>query len=142
MAWRWQESGPPPADAEEGLALVRADTLEEALPPILNDDLEKRVHQFIQERKDSKRLLVEGFVVVAHGWQWNGEQSAIDIVDSEPGDQSRNWKLPTARLVFADDRTYREALRNDGFLVRAEGVEVRRGSERLLAVESIRTATR
>lgn len=122
--------------------MVRADTLEEALPPILNDDLEKRVHQFIQERKDSKRLLVEGFVVVAHGWQWNGEQSAIDIVDSEPGDQSRNWKLPTARLVFADDRTYREALRNDGFLVRAEGVEVRRGSERLLAVESIRTATR
>ncbi len=88
-----------------------------------------------------KRVSVEGFVRVATGWQWNGEQSRIDIDNREPTDESRNWTGPLARLVFADDRTYREALRNDGFIVRVEGVEVVRGSEVFLLVESVRTVT-
>lgn len=88
------------------------------------------------------RVSVEGFVVVAHGWQWNGEQSAIDIDRRDPGDESRNWTGPTARLLFATDRDYREALRNDGFVVEVRGVEVRRGAERLVVVESVRTVGR
>lgn len=96
----------------------------------------------VPEVRQVHRVCVEGFVGVSRGWQWNGEQSAVDIDAREPTDETRNWTGPLARLVFADDRTYREALRNDGFIVRVEGIEVRRGSERLLVVENIRTLTR
>lgn len=96
----------------------------------------------VAEVEPAKRVSVTGFVEVARGWQWNGERSAIDIESRDPFDQTRDWTGPLARLVFADDKTYREALRNDGFFVRVEGVEVRRGAERLLLVEELRTLTR
>jgi SpoVK/Ycf46/Vps4 family AAA+-type ATPase len=58
---RWQENGPPPADADEGFALVRIEQVEMALAPILPGAVTTRVHQFIRERRDPGRLLAEGF---------------------------------------------------------------------------------
>ena len=80
------------------------------------------------------RVTVEGFVVVARGWGWAGEQFAVDVEK----DLKTQYDLPLARLVFATDRDYREALRNDGFVVEVLGVEVRRGAERFVVVEEIR----
>jgi hypothetical protein len=58
---RWQKSGPPPTDAEEGLPLLRTELTEGADAPILPKVLEIRIQQFLQERADAERLLVEGF---------------------------------------------------------------------------------
>ncbi|BBO34173.1 AAA family ATPase [Lacipirellula parvula] len=58
---RWKESGPPPTDAEEGLPLVRLDSTEDSAPPILPEALNRQVEQFLMERNDQERLLVEGF---------------------------------------------------------------------------------
>lgn len=93
----------------------------------------------VPEVEPLRRVSVEGFVKVDSGWQWNGEQFRVNVL-AEPEENIYGEAL--ARLVFATDRTYREAVRNDGFIVRVEGVEVCRGSERLLCVESIRTLTK
>jgi hypothetical protein len=58
---RWKESGPPPADADQGFALVRTDKLDSAHPPILPKAVSRRVEQFLRERRECQRLLVEGF---------------------------------------------------------------------------------
>lgn len=58
---RWKESGPPPADADQGFALVRTDKLDSAFPPILPQAVARRVEQFLKERRESQRLLTEGF---------------------------------------------------------------------------------
>lgn len=96
----------------------------------------------VPEVRPMQRVSVTGFVEVARGWQWNGEQSVIDLEGRDPFDKTRDWNGPLARLVFADDKAYREALRNDGFYVRVDGVELRRGAERLLMVEEVRTLTK
>jgi hypothetical protein len=38
----------------------------------------------VAEVQPVKRVHVTGFVVVAKGWQWNGEQSSIDIDGRDP----------------------------------------------------------
>lgn len=58
---RWQKSGPPPTDAEEGLPLLRTELSENAEEPILPKFLAARVEQFVQERTGAERLLSEGF---------------------------------------------------------------------------------
>jgi hypothetical protein len=93
----------------------------------------------VPEVEPLRRVSVEGFISVDSGWAWNGEQFRVNVL-AEPEENIYGEAL--ARLVFATDRTYREAVRNDGFIVRVEGVEVRRGSERLLVVDSIRTLTK
>lgn len=57
---RWAGVGPPPADAEEGLALVRAFGTDDAAAPILPTSATVKVAQFLRERKDSERLFDEG----------------------------------------------------------------------------------
>jgi SpoVK/Ycf46/Vps4 family AAA+-type ATPase len=59
---RWKDSGPPPADAEEGLSLVRTEILEGAPAPILPEIILARVQQLLQERNESACLLQEGFM--------------------------------------------------------------------------------
>jgi SpoVK/Ycf46/Vps4 family AAA+-type ATPase len=58
---RWKESGPPPADPDQGFALVRTDKLDSVYSPILPEVVARRVEQFLRERRESQRLLVEGF---------------------------------------------------------------------------------
>ena len=58
---RWKSSGPPPADADEGLSLVRFESVDAALQPILPEALLGRVDQFLTERRDPEKLLAEGF---------------------------------------------------------------------------------
>lgn len=58
---RWKEVGPPPADQDQGFALVRADKLDSVISPILPQAVERRVEQFLKERRESQRLLSEGF---------------------------------------------------------------------------------
>lgn len=95
----------------------------------------------VPEVEPLRRVSVEGFVSVnRNAWAWANEQSAVDIVP--PSGDETFYDEPFAKLVFATEREYREELRNDGFVVRVEGVEVCRGSERLLWVESIRTLQR
>ena len=89
----------------------------------------------VPEVRPTIRVTVEGFVSVNRGWNWAGEQSAVDI----ERDLETKYDRPLARLAFSDDCTYREAIRNDGFVVRVEGVEVVRGSERFIVAESVRT---
>lgn len=59
---RWNGGGPPPVDAEEGFALIRSESTEDAPLPVLPPSIVKRVDQFIGERKMSQRLLQEGFL--------------------------------------------------------------------------------
>lgn len=58
---RWKEAGPPPADTDQGFALVRTDKLDSVCPPILPQIVTRRVEQFLKERRESQRLLTEGF---------------------------------------------------------------------------------
>lgn len=58
---RWKEAGPPPADTDQGFALVRTDKLDSVFPPILPPAVARRVEQFLKERRESQRLLTEGF---------------------------------------------------------------------------------
>ena len=58
---RWKTSGPPPVDADEGFALVRTESIDDAPAPVISPALLKRVNQFIKERIHSERLLAEGF---------------------------------------------------------------------------------
>lgn len=58
---RWQASGPPPTEAEEGLPLVRHLSHDAALEPILPTHVVEGVDQFLRERQDSEKLLAEGF---------------------------------------------------------------------------------
>ncbi len=58
---RWKEAGPPPADADQGLSLVRTDKLDSVYSPILPQAVASRVEQFLKERQQSQRLLAEGF---------------------------------------------------------------------------------
>lgn len=58
---RWKEAGPPPADADQGFALVRMDKLDSVHQPVLPKPVSKRVDQFLRERRECQRLLVEGF---------------------------------------------------------------------------------
>ncbi len=59
---RWRGSGPPPVDAEEGFALVRSESVEDARVPVLPASVFRRVKQFIDQRKNNQRLLEEGFL--------------------------------------------------------------------------------
>lgn len=59
---RWKGSGPPPVDADEGFALVRSESTDDAPPPVMPPTIMKRVDQFVSERKGCKRLLEEGFL--------------------------------------------------------------------------------
>lgn len=58
---RWKAAGPPPADAEEGLSLVRIETGDDATQPILPEALLQRIDQFLRERREPEKLLAEGF---------------------------------------------------------------------------------
>lgn len=58
---RWKESGPPPVDADEGLALLRVSNDDSAPSPILPPGIAERVQQFLSERRDAGGLLREGF---------------------------------------------------------------------------------
>lgn len=58
---RWKETGPPPADSDQGFALVRTDKLDSAASPILPQAVARRVEQFLKERRESQCLLTEGF---------------------------------------------------------------------------------
>jgi SpoVK/Ycf46/Vps4 family AAA+-type ATPase len=58
---QWSSAGPPPTDAEEGLALVRMFKTDDAAEPILSPMLGEKIRQFLRERKDSSRLFQEGF---------------------------------------------------------------------------------
>lgn len=59
---RWKGSGPPPVDADEGFALVRSESVEDAQTPVLPASVFKRVDQFVNERKGCQRILEEGFL--------------------------------------------------------------------------------
>lgn len=59
---RWKGSGPPPVDADEGFALVRSESTDDAPPPVMSLAIMKRVDQFVSERKGCKRLLEQGFL--------------------------------------------------------------------------------
>lgn len=58
---RWKASGPPPADADEGLSLVRLEAAVDAPKPILPEPIEQKIDQFLRERRDAEKLLAEGF---------------------------------------------------------------------------------
>lgn len=58
---RWA-AGPPPVDADEGMALVQAENVEDACPPVLPRALERRIQQFVCERRENTKLLSEGFL--------------------------------------------------------------------------------
>lgn len=93
----------------------------------------------VPEVEPVRHVSVEGFIKVDSGWAWNGEQFRVNVLE-EP--EENIYGEAKARLVFATDRSYREAVRNNGCIVRVEGVEVCRGSERLVVVDSIRTAVK
>lgn len=86
-----------------------------------------------------RRVTVEGYVDVETGWQWNGQQFRVDILETP---EHTIYDEQLAKLIFSTDRDYREAVRNNGFVVRVEGIEVYRGSDRLILVETVRTAIR
>jgi SpoVK/Ycf46/Vps4 family AAA+-type ATPase len=50
-----------PADRDEGLSLAQVERVEHALPPIFAEAVTKRIGQFLQERRESSRLVAEGF---------------------------------------------------------------------------------
>jgi hypothetical protein len=58
---RWVESGPPPTDAEEGLALVQILPTDDAPMPIFASDPMEQISQFLQERRECLRLFSQGF---------------------------------------------------------------------------------
>lgn len=58
---RWKESGPPPVDEDEGVALLRVLSHDSAPSPILPPDVAERVQQFLSERREAGDLLREGF---------------------------------------------------------------------------------
>jgi len=58
---RWKSSGPPPADVDEGLSLVRFESVEEAVKPILPEAVSQKIEQFLCERRQPEKLLFEGF---------------------------------------------------------------------------------
>ena len=58
---RWHKVGPPPADQDEGTALLQVENPADAPCPVLPAKVASRVEQFIRERKDSKHLVSEGF---------------------------------------------------------------------------------
>lgn len=55
-------NGPPPVDTDEGFALVKAESAEEAPAPVLSVAIQKRIQQFVKERQGCRRLLDEGFL--------------------------------------------------------------------------------
>lgn len=60
-ALRGTASSPPPTEREEGMALVRVVDVAAAEPPVLDPALRELVDQFLEERRDTSRLLQEGF---------------------------------------------------------------------------------
>lgn len=58
---RWAETGPPPTDRDEGLALVRSERVENAPKPFMPPLLDDAVQQFVRERQRSQELVSEGF---------------------------------------------------------------------------------
>lgn len=58
---RWKETGPPPVDGDEGLALLRVVQVDGAPCPILSPDVTQHVNQFLSERRAASGLLKEGF---------------------------------------------------------------------------------
>lgn len=54
---------PPPVDADTTMALVRVEQVTEPQPsPILHEDIMGEVLRFVRQRKESSRLLSEGFL--------------------------------------------------------------------------------
>ncbi len=60
-ALRGPKVGPPPADQEEGMALLCVENVTDACQPVLPPHVTGRVQQFIRERKDCRHLISEGF---------------------------------------------------------------------------------
>lgn len=58
---RWA-AGPPPVDADEGMSLIKSESVESAERPILPHILQQRVDRFVRERRESAALLAEGFL--------------------------------------------------------------------------------
>lgn len=58
---RWAETGPPPADRDEGLALVQIERVDNAPKPLMPQPLDEVVQQFVCERQRSQDLVSEGF---------------------------------------------------------------------------------
>lgn len=58
---RWKQTGPPPVDGDEGLALLRVVEDEPAPCPILPAEVTERIGQFVSERRAAEGLLKEGF---------------------------------------------------------------------------------
>ena len=50
-----------PTDRDEGLSLAQLERVEDSLAPIFADAVTKRIRQFLQERRESSRLVAEGF---------------------------------------------------------------------------------
>lgn len=55
-------AGPPPVDSEEGMALVRTENVDDARTPVLPAGLDRRIRQFVGERRENAKLLAEGFL--------------------------------------------------------------------------------
>lgn len=58
---RWKESGPPPVDDDEGMALLRVLQDDVAPVPIVSPETNDRIGQFLSERRAAIGLLQEGF---------------------------------------------------------------------------------
>src|SRR5208283_4883906 len=59
---RWNSTEPPPADGDSGAALVRVFSPNDALEPVLPENLAEIVRGFMSERKATPRLLAEGIL--------------------------------------------------------------------------------
>ena len=58
---RWHSVEPPPTDQDAGLSLLRMESVDSALPPILNKGVFAVIDRFLRERAESERLLQQGF---------------------------------------------------------------------------------
>jgi len=58
---RLQETPPPPADLDAGLALLRFRPIDNAEEPVLPKSIREVVTRFLQERREAERLLGQGF---------------------------------------------------------------------------------
>lgn len=58
---RLRAAGPPPADADAGLALLRIQPVDDAKEPILTHSTHSRIERFLIERIECDKLLKQGF---------------------------------------------------------------------------------
>lgn len=60
-ALRLRAAGPPPADADAGLALLRIQPVDDAKEPVLTHSTHSRIERFLIERIECEKLLKQGF---------------------------------------------------------------------------------